>query len=361
MKLYRILLLFLITITLSGCSTNYQSLNDMAIVSSVLIDKDEDNNFITYIELYKEEKSENKSKKVSYFVKGLGKSIKSSMNNAASSISKNLYYVHINAVIFSKDVASTNMEDLFNYLVSRVQINSNYYILISDDIKELLDTKDNDNDILGEKIDKLINNSSNSGTMANYDFMEILRNFTSPNKDIHLNKISERNDITTIKDGYYFNGEKLAGELDNNDLKLINLFKKSNNIYFTYKYNKDYYNLKIDSSNVSYNIKDKINIKLDIKADIDTAGENIKTANINVVEKLNKHTAQSIEHDLNNLLNRLKKDKSDILGINNYIYKIYGKKKLDFFKDDFDIKVNVVINKKGLVHDTLGGNYHEKE
>ena len=64
---------------------------------------------------------------------------------------------------------------------------------------------------------------------------------------------------------------------------------------------------------------------------------------------------------MNNLLNRLKKDKSDILGINNYIYKIYGKKKLDFFKDDFDIKVNVVINKKGLVHDTLGGNYHEKE
>ena len=172
MKLYKILLLFLITITLSGCTTNYQSLNDMAIVSSVLIDKDEDNNFITYIELYKEEKSENKSKKVSYFVKGLGKTIKSSMNDAASSISRNLYYVHINAVIFSKDVASTNMEDLFNYLVSRVQINSNYYILISDNIKELLDTKDKDNDILGEKIDKLINNSTNSGTMANYDFME---------------------------------------------------------------------------------------------------------------------------------------------------------------------------------------------
>ena len=219
MKLYRILLLFLITITLSGCTTNYQSLNDMAIVSSVLIDKDEDNNFITYIELYKEEKNENKSKKVSYFVKGLGKTIKSSMNDAASSISKNLYYVHINAVIFSKDVASTNMEDLFNYLVSRVQINSNYYILISDDIKELLDTKDKDNDILGEKIDKLINNSTNSGTMANYDFMEKLRNFTSPNKDIYLNKISVRNDLTTIKDGYYFNGIKLAGELDNNNLK----------------------------------------------------------------------------------------------------------------------------------------------
>ena len=63
MKLYKILLLFLITITLSGCTTNYQSLNDMAIVSCVLIDKDEDNNFITYIELYKEKKVKIKVKK----------------------------------------------------------------------------------------------------------------------------------------------------------------------------------------------------------------------------------------------------------------------------------------------------------
>lgn len=361
MKLYKILILILITITLSGCTTNYQSLNDMAIVSSILIDKDENNNFITYIELYKEEKSENKSKKVSYFVKGLGKTIKSSMNDAASSISKNLYYVHINAVIFSKNIASSNMEDLFNYLVSKVQINSNYYVLISDNVKELLDTKDKDIDILGEKIDKLMNNSTNSGTMVNYDFMEKLRNFTSPNKDIYLNTISVRNDITTIKDGYYFNGDKLSGKLDNNDLKLINLFKKSKNIYFTLKYNKDYYNLKIDSSHISFDIKDKIYITLDIKANIDTAGENIKTAKIDVIENLNKHTEQSIGYDLSILLNRLKKDKSDILGINNYIYKIYGKKKLDFFKDEFDIKVNVIINKKGLVHDTLGGNHHEKK
>ena len=40
-----------------------------------------------------------------------------------------------------------------------------------------------------------------------------------------------------------------------------------------------------------------------------------------------------------------------------YIYRIYGKKKLDFFKDDFDVQTSVVINKKGLVHDTLGGYY----
>lgn len=360
MKLYKYFILLLIPIMLTGCNTNYQSLNDIAIVSSILIDKDSNDNYVTYVELYKEEKSENKSKKTSYFVKGVGKTIKSSMNDASSSISKNLYYVHINAVIFSKKVSESNMEDLFNYLVSRVQINSNYYILISDNIKELLDTKDSDNSILGEKIEKLVKNSTNSGTMANYDFMEKLRNFTNSNKDIYLNKIEVRNDLTTIKDGYYFNGKKLVGELNNDELKLINLFKKTKNIYFTFLYKDDYYNLKIDSSNIKYSIKDKIYITLYVKANIDTAGSNIKTADINVINKLNKHTEISLNNQLYNFFNKIKNDKSDLLGINNYIYKIYGKKKLDFFKDDIVIKTNVTINKKGLVHNTLGGYYEEK-
>ena len=41
----------------------------MAIVSSIIIDK-EDDKYITHIEIYKEEKSENKSKKESFFIKG---------------------------------------------------------------------------------------------------------------------------------------------------------------------------------------------------------------------------------------------------------------------------------------------------
>ena len=361
MKIYKLIILLLIPIILTGCDTNYQALNDMVLVSSVLIDKDNDGNYVTYIELYKEEKSENKSKKTSYFVKGIGKTIKSSMIDASSSVSKNLYYVHINAVIFSKKVSETNMEDLFNYLVSKVQINSNYYILISDNIKELLDTKDSDNSILGEKIEKLIANSSNSGTMANYDFMEKLRNFTNANKDIYLNKIEVRNDLTTIKDGYYFNGKKLVGELSNDELKLINLFKNTKNIYFTFFYKDNYYNLKIDSCDIKYSIKDKIYINLNIKANIDTSSEYFKIDNIDVINELNKHTEDSLKEKLYSFLNKIKNDKSDLLGINNYIYRIYGKKKLDFFKDDFSVKTNVVINKKGLVHDTLGGYYEEKE
>ena len=50
---------------------------------------------------------------------------------------------------------------VFNYLEKRIQVNSNYYILITDNIKELTKSKNDDNPILGEKIKNLINNSSN--------------------------------------------------------------------------------------------------------------------------------------------------------------------------------------------------------
>ena len=43
------------------------------------------------------------------------------------------------------------------------------------------------------------------------------------------------------------------------------------------------------------------------------------------------------------------------MDINNIIYKYCGYKKYDFFKDKTKVKVDLVINKKGLVNNTIGG------
>ena len=47
--------LLIIMFSMTGCNSNYMSLNDMAIVSSIIIDK-KDDKYITHIEIYKEEK-----------------------------------------------------------------------------------------------------------------------------------------------------------------------------------------------------------------------------------------------------------------------------------------------------------------
>ena len=58
---------------------------------------------------------------------------------------------------------------------------------------------------------------------------------------------------------------------------------------------------------------------------------------------------------MDEFINKLKNDESDVLTINNYIYKYCGYKKYDFFKNKTNINVDLVINKKGLVNNTIGG------
>ena len=139
-NIIKITFLIFILFSITGCNTNYSSLNNMAIVSSIIIDK-KDDKYITYIEIYKEEKSENKSKKVSYFIEGKGKNLRSAITDASNSVSKTLYFNHINAVVFSKDAIDDNLKYMFNYLEKRIQVNSNYYILVSDNVKDLKKVK----------------------------------------------------------------------------------------------------------------------------------------------------------------------------------------------------------------------------
>lgn len=355
-KILRITLLFVIIFTITGCNTSYKNLNDIAIVSSFLV-KTEGDDYKVYIELYKEEKSENKSKKVSYFVNGTGSNLREAINDASNSVSKTLYFNHINAVIFSKDAIDNNLDYMFNYLEKRIQVNSNYYILIADDIIELMESKDEDNPILGEKIKYLIDNSTNNGAMIDYDYLEKLSNFISKNRDIYLSKINVKDKNITIENGYYFQDEKIVGELNNDGIKLCNLFRDSENIYFTFEFDEGYYVLKIDSSDFKFNFDDGINLNLKIKANIDSAASNINLKDVNVINKLNAHSSASIERRLNELIEKLKNDKSDIMAINDYIYKYCGYKKYDFFKDKTNVKVDLVINKKGLVNNTIGGEH----
>ena len=234
-------------------------------------------------------------------------------------------------------------------------MNSNYYLLISNDIDNLIKNQDKDTSILGEKVSNTLKYSTNSGTMVSYDFMEKLNNYLNNKKDIYLSKISINDNQIEIKDGYYFSKQKLVGELTNEELKLINLFKNSKDLYFTFNYNDDEYMIKVDKKNIKYSIDKSIDINISIKANIVEVGSNIDILESKSIDKLNKHSSSSLEERLNDLINKLQLNNSDIIGINNYIYKIYGKNILNFFNDEVRIKIDVDINKKGLINKALGG------
>jgi len=348
----KIIVLIMLTLTLTGCNTNYKSLNDLGIVSSLIIDK-EDDKYKVNIEIYKETKES--SKKESYFVSGKGKHLKDALDNASLLVSKNLYFTHINAIIVSKSVIDGDMETIFNYLSRRIDLNSNYYILVTDDVDKLLDSKDKDNPILGEKIKNLTNFSTNNGAILNYDFLEKLYNYIHPKIDVVLNKVSVKSDKIKINEAYFFDDEDIKGILNQEEVKLVNLFNNNNNILLDFKLDDKYYILKIDESNIKVKSKDKISINLNIKANLDSAYENFDLTKSSTISKLNKHAEKSLEKKYKELINKLIENNSDILRINYTIYKLNGYQKYDVFKDNIDINIDVKISKKGLMQNTIGG------
>ena len=348
----KIIILIMLMLTLTGCNTNYKSLNDLGIVSSLIIDKEKED-YKVNIEIYKETKES--SKKESYFVSGKGKHIKDALDNASLLVSKNLYFTHINAIIVSPEVIDGNMETLFNYLSRRIDLNSNYYILVTDDVDKLLDSKDKDNPILGEKIKNLTSYSTNNGAILRYDFLEKLYNYVNPKIDVILNKVSVKSDKVKINEAYYFDDENIKGTLNQEEVKLVNLFNNNNNILLDFKLDNKYYILKIDESNLKIKSKDKISFNFDIIANLDSVDEDFDLTKSSTINKLNKHAESSLEKRYKKLINKLIEDNSDILRINYTIYKHNGYQKYNIFKDDYDINVNVRISKKGLMQNTIGG------
>lgn len=352
--IFKLSFLFIFLFILTGCSSNYLSLNDMAIVSSIIIDK-EDDNYVTHIEIYKEEKNENKSKKESYIVKSKGKHIKDAIDNASLLIGKTLYMVHINAIVVSKEAIDNNMEIVFNYLSRRIQLNSNYYILVTDDVDKLLESKDEDNPILGEKIKNLTQFSTNNGAVFKYDFLEKLKNYLNQKIGVVLNKISVEDKNLKIDEAYYFNDDKIVGTLNQEEVKLINLFKNDNNIFLDFTIDNKYYILKIDESTTEYDLSDGITIKLKALANLDSVHSDYDLTKLSTITKLNKHANSSIERRYNELLNKMVNSNSDFLTINDYIYRVNGYQKYDVFKDKVKFNIDITISKKGLMQNTIGG------
>ena len=348
----KIIILILITLTLTGCNTNYNSLNDLGIISSLIIDK-EDDKYKVNIEIYKETKES--SKKESYFVSGKGKHLKDALDNASLVVGKTLYFTHINAIIVSRDVIDGNIETIFNYLSRRIDLNSNYYILVSDDVDKLIKSKDKDNPILGEKIKNITELSSNNGAILKYDFLEKLYNYVNPKIDVVLNKVSTSNDKIKIDKSYFFDNEDIKGTLNQEETKLVNLFNNNNNILLDFKLDDKYYILKIDESNLKIKSKDKISFDFDIIANLDSVDEDFDLTKSSVITKLNKNASTSLEKKYKKLINKLIENNSDILRINYTIYKHNGYQKYDIFKDDIDVNVDVKISKKGLMQNTIGG------
>lgn len=355
---------------LSGCY-NYKELNELAIVSSLSIDK-KDNNYLVGAQIMnaKNDKESNASNIIVYEAKG--KSIDDALRKMTKKSDKKIYGGHLNKVVISEKVARENIINIIDLFQRLPEIKDEFTITISKNIdankviKIMTSTKSIPADYVINEIEQTDIETALTYSSKLDEFVSIyLKKYIDPvistievknyNKNSNTSKNTEEsfpktkielNNIAITHNGKldrFLNEKQTIGYnfITNNIDEIVMPIKCDKNNYTAILLNNSKTKNKIIKKNNKYIIE--LNIY-----NTGTINEYNCLNNLNInknITKLENKTKNKIKEYINSSLELQNNTKSEYLGLKRMIYLKYPK----YNNEEYDIKTNIYVNlnKKG--------------
>ena len=348
------IILILITLLLTTGCFNYLSLNDIAVVSLVHIDY-QDNKYILTVEIRENEKDNHNASSI-YTNQGI--TLDNTFENIGLTINKFLYLVDVDTIILTENVLNQKLETTLDYITRENYIGNNFNIIVSnDDIKEITKLIKEKNKIVGAYIKETITNDYNNTIDIKYN--KFIKSYLSEYKDMILPFGKIINDEFTTNDAIIFNNNKDSIIINNDYVKIYNLL---NNItkYSLFKINYNDGNLiyRIKDVNTEYKYENNnINITIDINGNFNEI-DNINLNKDNI-EELITLTKDTIYNDTTSFLNILKNNNIDVIGFKKIIYN-RTKTKLDSIKElNYNLDIKVTLDREETTFENIGAKKNE--
>lgn len=354
-----IILLFFIFLSCSCC--DYKELNNLAIVSGIAIDFDnEKNNFkITFEVLNDDEASDNsKNDNRAYYVSGSGKTVTEAFNSTNLEISKILYLNHVKIMIMSEEIATKKSNQIIDYFIRNPNINNMFYMLVAkeNDAKTILKSTSTANKVVSESLYTMIENTSSENLSLKINLEDFVDLNVNPMQDLYLPTVTKKNNKLKLEGIAIFNNKnELKDILSYSESQAINiLLNKNRNAFYKYKCSSEngedkYVIINIYKQKLKFNITNSnANININLLARIEENQCNYDLKDKNNYYKLQNKFNKIIKNDLDKTIETLINNDSDVLGINFKYYK-NNNKKLNFKEINYNFKVNTSINRNGLI------------
>lgn len=346
----KILILLIMIFSLTGCK-DYIEINDLAILTGIVIDYTDDMYEVTAQLIVNDKKSNTKV----FTTKS------SSINEAIAELSKlsnkEVFISHLKVLIVTDNIIKNNI-DFKDYFLRSSKSKMNFYVyVINEDIKDKVLNIYNENDgssIYLEKMMKFNQNIFSSSTplkFTEYAYYTLEKGYTNiyPKIDIVKNNDKEvlyLSNLTTFKDDKEF-------ELSENESIFYNILtNKANKSSLTINCDENTFSIEIQDIKTKFKLNDnKIYINNKSKTKIVDYKCKYDLNKKETIEKLINLTNNYIEANINDLLKFIKKNDTDIIGIGNYIYKhklkSYNKEYLSNI--NFEVKSNTNITSVGEI------------
>ena len=374
-------LLIILIILLSGCY-NYKELNKIAIVSSISIDK-KDNEYLVGAQVMnvKDEKESNSSNVIVFESKG--KSIEEALRKMTTKSNKKLYGGHLGKLVISEEIAKEGIINIIDLFQRLPEIKDEFTITISkgidankvikimtspesipaDYVKNTIQTADIDSALTySSKLDEFVSYYLKKYIDPVISVIEV-KNYDEKGTSLKNNETTYPetkiilDNIATTKDGkldkYLTEDETIGYNFIRNNVKnmIIPIKCDDKNNYTSISILNNKTKNKIKKLNNRY----LININIDSNATINEYNCIKDLDSENTIKILEKNTEKAIKKYINKSLS-VKTD-SEFLGLKRYIYLDYP----NYNNEDFDIKINANVNisRKGDIRNSSKGDKNE--
>lgn len=346
-----VVLLFSIFL-LTGCY-DYVELDEMKLVSSVIIDYKDDEYLVT-LELLNASKDADEG---SVFIDASGKSLEEAINNARSNVDADPYFGHMSALFITDDFAEAGIKPTFDFLARNVEIRKDFYIFLTDDADSLKEYESNAGESLGINVKKTYMRSiEKNGKYKTCNLREVFRKYLR-NQNYVIGSVEVEDNKINLVDNFVFKDNKKGLEIEEDIALLINLMEGNTNSFLVdgnTSYEIHEYKMEIKAK------KDKIIMKLSGSGRIKSAKDGAYT--YEDVKKASKDVSEKLKTRIEDIVEYSKRIGIDILGFNNIYYQYYPRLvESDTWKTiDYQVEVDIGIGDKGMIMSTLKGEKNGK-
>ena len=380
-KIFVIVLTLFILLLSSGCY-NYKEINEMAIVSSIGIDKDDKNDkYIVSAQIMNSKESEDSEDSQIIVYTKEGDTIHEALRNVTLESPRKLYGNHLSKIVLSEEVAKEGIDNVLDTFNRLSEVRNEFIITVVKDNKasDVLKVLTSTETIPAEYVKLSLKIADEtSGLTYTTKLDEFISLYLKKGIDpvVPVLKIDKKSKKGTTIDNITTTDPMSKIVIENlavtNKGKLETYLKSEEVIGYNFLRNQiqkmiipvkcddknNYASIAILKNKTKSNTSKKDNkyiINFDINSEAIITEYNCESnlKNEKVIEKLEKDTEKKINRYIKKSLDKQKETKGKFLGLERLIYLDYPKYKNEDYSVKYNVKVNLV--RKGEIRNSIKG------
>ncbi len=372
------IIIFIIILLLSGCY-NYKELNELAIVSSIAIDKKDDKYLVSAQIMNAKQKEDSDDSQILVYEEE-GNTINEALRNISTKTSRILYEGHLSKLVISEEVAKEGIMNILDMFQRLTEIRNEFTITIAKNIEasKIIKIMTSPESVPAEYVSITIQNADISSSLTySTKLDEFISLYLKKGIDPVISVIEAKNykEKGTTTDNISTTDPITSIIVDNIAItkngKLEDFLNKNETIGYNFLRNqvqemiipvkcddKNYASLSVLKSKTKSNIKKEKNqyqINFNIKSNAIITEYNCSKdlTDEKTIKELETLANKKIKKYINSALEKQKNSKSKFLGLERLIYLDYP----DYKYEDYSVKlkVDLQLNRKGETRNSSKG------